>query len=244
MSDYKFWLDDVCCEDVGIYLQKPIEFSAAEPRAERVEVPGRNGDLHIYDGSYKNRTGKAECYALVNDVSAYMANINDFLFSSAGYQKLHVSDDPNHFWEARIANASEIASRVNLLNPFTIEFDCKPFRRLIDGEEITEITNGGNIYNPSKFEAEPYIYFTSTGEGYIQIGYNIIDITQKIETTAIAIIADCETWTVYPENDVLFSAYNKYISCDHFPVLSPGNNTVSWSGGVSVIAIKPRWRTL
>ena len=41
----------------GICLQKPITFTGAEPDVETIHVPGRNGDLSIYTGAYKNRKG-------------------------------------------------------------------------------------------------------------------------------------------------------------------------------------------
>ena len=62
-----FWLDDICCEDVGLRLQGPVSFSAPQAKVDTLSVPGRNGDIHFFDGSYANISGSARCFALAQE---------------------------------------------------------------------------------------------------------------------------------------------------------------------------------
>lgn len=116
--------------DYGIRLQEAISFSAAVPVVQAVHVPGRNGDLHIFDGSFENRTASAKCFVLADNAADAMAAVNSFLFEgfSGGYKPLIPSDDEGHYWEAIVTNAGEIQTRLSKLNPFTIEWTCKPYR--------------------------------------------------------------------------------------------------------------------
>ena len=75
--DKKFWLDGACSLDAGIRLQNELTFGQATPRVTVTSIPGRSGDLHMWDGSYSNVTGTAKCYALdANEVAELLPGID------------------------------------------------------------------------------------------------------------------------------------------------------------------------
>jgi phage-related protein len=241
MQELDFWLDDISALANYISLQSPITFGSISPRVTTVQVVGKSGDLHIDHDAYDNIPGTAKCYALAENVSAAMADVNAFLFAQKGYRRLKTSDDILYYREARIANAGEIAARLALLNPFTINFDCKPFRRLISGDDAIFVQSGDVITNPTGFTAEPLIYFSAIDSGTIQIGNYTVTVNSGIPDYAVM---DCELWTCYPESGAAGYGYNSYISAARYPLLNVGNNTISWTGGVTVSKIVPRWRSL
>lgn len=241
MQELDFWLDDISARCNGIILQNPVSFGKIAPRVTTVQVVGKSGDLHIDHDAFDNITGNAACYCLSENVAETMASVLAFLYSGTkGYRRLKVSDDMQHYREARIANAGEISTRLALLNPFTIEFDCKPFRRLITGDDNIYLHSGDVVTNPTGFTAEPLIYFSAIDAGEIHIGEYSVSVTALPGYA----VMDCEMWTVYPENSPQTYGYNSCISTNRFPLLEPGDNTVTWSGGVTVQKIVPRWRTL
>ena len=125
MLNETFYLDGVDARSVGIHLQKPIEFSEAVPVVEAQTIPGRNGDLIWETGSYENRSGSASCFCLQKDVEKAVSSAGRFLMGKKGYRRLETSDDPDHYWMARVENSPQISMRLRTLAPFEISFDFR-----------------------------------------------------------------------------------------------------------------------
>ena len=238
MPDETFYLDGIDARSVGIVLQGAIEFDEPVPDTETIQVPGKNGNLTIFSGSYENRAGIANCYVLGKDVSNMTAKANNFLICTQSYRRLETSNDPEHFWLARISNGIRIDNRKNLLNPFEIEFDCKPQRFLKDGEyKLTYILPSGKIFpNQTAFNAKPIIIVNGFGAGSVSV--NGVKIT--IEDIRGTVCIDCESQNAYYGSE----NRNKDIYAEEFPELPPGSCEYMFDGGVESISVIPRWWTL
>lgn len=250
MLDETFYLDGVSAESVGIRLQSPIEFSAAEPIYETQTVPGRNGTLSRFTGAYKNRTGKASCFCLQEEVEAAIADVGRFLTQTTGYRRLETTADPNHYWLARVKNSPKIDMRCGVLAPFDISFDCKPQRFLKSGDAAIKITQSATINNPYGQIARPLLKIT--GRGSFTINDWSVFVSSN-ESLVGAVYLDCETQNAYNDD----GGQNKYVtvqrtSADNqmwydYPALYAGENTIKWtiiagSGiGIEEIEIIPRW---
>ena len=146
-TDLDFYLDGVSAAANGIHLQGEPIISAVEANIETVDIPGRNGALHIADGTYKDRTITFSCYAAgYNDnrdsgyyvggdgVYSTVTLINSFLFPTnpnsgyLGYRKLKIGYSDT-YWRALILNGGEIQARLKTLAPFEIVFTVDPIRR-------------------------------------------------------------------------------------------------------------------
>ena len=68
MPDMYFVYDGVDSRKLGVRLERPIELSAARQNTEKIVIPGRNGVLHYWDGTYGNREALARCFALKHNV--------------------------------------------------------------------------------------------------------------------------------------------------------------------------------
>lgn len=223
----------------GICLQKPITFTGAEPDVETIHVPGRNGDLSIYTGAYKNRKGTAECYCIrgyhQRDVEQVVTMATAMLLGKKGYNRLECTNDPTHYWMAKVVNGPQIEDRLRTLNPFTVEFDCMPQRFLKSGEMAVSVTSGSTILNPTAFPALPLIHINGTGAGRIQIGEYVVEIESLDENITL----DSDTQNAYSGTTNL----NSTISAPEFPELLAGLNEISFTGNWTVELI-PRWWTL
>ena len=170
MLDETFFLDGIDARSAGICLQEPISFSDAVPVVEIQSIPGRNGDL-IYDtGSYENRSGSASCFCLKNNVEKSISSAGRFLMGKKGYRRLETSDDPDHYWMARVENSPQIAMRLRTLAPFEIGFDCKPQRFVKAGENAVMFTANGSLFNQYGQIALPIVTVHYRGEVDITIG--------------------------------------------------------------------------
>ena len=233
MLNETFYIDGVDARNFGIYLQKPIEFSEAKPIVEIQSIPGRNGDLVFETGSYENRTGIASCFCLQKDVEKAISAAGRFLMAKHGYRRLETSDDPEHYWMARVENSPQIAMRLRTLAPFEIGFDCKPQRFVKYGETPVIFTSSGLLFNQYGQIALPFITVYGQGAGRITIGDCVVD----VKALDGVLYLDSDTQNAYNDN----GNQNLNINAPVFPVLGDGEIPISFSGGIERVEIVPRW---
>lgn len=219
--------------DFGIWISGESTFSAPERNVESQEVAGRNGSLLFDKGNFKNMTVKYPAF-----IKEGMPNkIRDFLNfagSQIGYQRLEDTYHPYEYRMGRFKPNMTIDSSgyMNRSGKFTLEFDCKPQRFLKSGEEITTLDADGVILNRTLQNAKPLLRVYGTA-GAIEIGAETIEISAIDDYVDI----DCE----------IMDAYKGAVNCNgnvSFTddiVLSPGDNNISLSGGITKIEITPRW---
>ena len=236
MEEFDFALDGTWASTKGITLCRPVSFSVAVPRTQTINIPGRNGALHIDEGAFNVRTGAVDCYALsASDVAGAMATISGWLFQPDGYRKLQVSDDTGHYWYARIVNAAQIATRLAMLNPFSIEFECKPFRLVNGSETYVPVTVLTELSNPTGFNAYPLLEIIASAEGTVSNSNGSVTVN-----AAGTYIIDCEEMRAYTSGG---DAADYLISSDAFPYLPPGTSGFTISNTIT-LKVAPRWHTI
>lgn len=233
MLDETFYLDGIDATSAGIRLQKPIVFSEAVPNIESKTIPGRNGDLIFETGSYKNRSGSASCFCLQDNVESAISSAGRFLMSKKGYRRLETSDDPNHYWMARVENSPQIEMRLRVLAPFEIEFDCKPQRFVKSGENAVVFTESGSLSNQYGQTALPLITLYGNGTGTLTIGSCVVD----VKSLDGVLYLDSDTQNAYNNN----GNQNMNINAPTFPTLPDGDTQISFSRGIERVEIVPRW---
>lgn len=233
MLDETFYLDGIDAGSVGILLQAPIIFSKAVPVIETQTIPGRNGDLIFDTGSYENRIGSASCFCLQEDVETAISSAGCFFMGKNGYRRLETSDDPNHYWMARVENSPQIAMRLRALAPFEISFDCKPQRFVKSGENAVVFTSNGSISNQYGQIALPLITLYGQGTGTLTIGDCVVEVKELDKV----LFLDSDTQNAYNNN----GNQNMNINAPTFPTLTDGDTQIAFSGGIERVEIVPRW---
>ena len=233
MHNETFYLDGIDASYAGIRLQAPIVFSKAIPVVEMQTIPGRNGNLVFETGSYENRVGSASCYCLQKDVEKAVSSAGRFLIGKKGYRRLETSDDPDHYWMARVENSPQIAMRVRMLAPFDIGFDCKPQRFVKSGENAVVFTANGSLFNQYGQIALPFITLYGQGAGSLTIGDFVVDVKALDGTLYL----DSDTQNAYNDE----GSQNMNINAPVFPTLPDGEIQIAFSGGIERVEIIPRW---
>lgn len=233
MLNETFYLDGIDARSVGIQLQAPIEFSEAVPISEAQTIPGRNGDLIWETGSYENRSGSASCFCLQRDVEKAISSAGRFLMGKNWYRRLETSDDPEHYWMARVENSPRIEQRLHLLAPFEIGFDCKPQRFVKAGDNPVVFTSNGALFNQYGQIALPFITLYGQGAGRLTIG----DCVVEVKALDGILYLDSDTQNAYNGN----GNQNMNINAPIFPTLPDGEVQIAFSGGIERIEIIPRW---
>ena len=233
MLNETFYLDGIDARSAGIQLQIPIEFSEAVPVVEAQTSPGRNGDLIWETGSYENRSGSASCFCLQKDVEKAVSSAGRFLMGKKGYRRLETSDDPEHYWMARVENSPQISMRLRTLAPFEIGFDCKPQRFVKAGENAVVFASNGSLFNQYGQIALPFITLYGQGAGRLTIGDCVVEVKALNGTLYL----DSDTQNAYNNN----GNQNLNIDAPIFPVLVGGEVQIAFSGGIERVEIIPRW---
>lgn len=218
--------------DKGVAISGEGSYDAPSRDISSYTIPGRNGTLLYDNGRFNNITVSYPAFVISN-MATSAADIRAWLMTPTTYARL---EDDYHTDEFRLAIFSGTinfdTTAWNQHAEFTIKFNCKPQRFLKSGETATAVANNGTITNPTQFTSLPIISVTGTGSGTITVNGT----TVTLEDLAGGIVLDCDTQDAYYGLDPM----NANMTGD-FPTLSPGSNSVSFTGGVTAVSITPRW---
>ena len=229
-------------------------YAAPQRDVEMIHVPGRNGDVLIDRGSWKNVDVSYTVQFVGLPTKA--PELRQWL-QATGYHVLKDSYQPDYFRYGvftSVMDPEEIARNVGRLQ---LIFSCKPYlyRAYTDAttqDKITLNASGGSITsatgatvtsgaatvaNPEAYASQPYIKITAgSGSVSLYIGskqYSFTGIDGYIEI-------DSELMSAYKGSTLC----NDKILFTSFPVLEPGNNTIQLSSGITKVELIPRWRRI
>ena len=230
----------------GAYIWGAGQYSAPARSVDFIEVPGRNGDLLIDNGNYTNTKAVFDV-VITKDVKENTDRLKHLLYSQKGYQRLYDSDLKGFYRMASFNRGFEIPSTDGGI--VRIEFDCKPFKYDIVGEEIITVEgNTVNFYldNPYFEDARPLfkVYTDVTSEN----DYCYIDVNGKTISFPVngmnGLIIDTSLQYAYRDlgPNGLQNCNNVINTTD--VSLHYGQNELSFYGGIRSVEIVPRWVTL
>ena len=230
--------------DLGVFIQSKNIYSSPKYDASLISIPGRNGDLISPGGRFGNASVSYTCFVsakTIEELSDKMTAVKAWLYKEPGeYHDLSDSYDTKFKRSAFFNSKLDIADEAKKIGTFTVTFSCMPQRYLIESLTIEAHTTSFSVSNPYPLNAKPYIKISGSGNVSfaIQSGgtnriWNIKDVDGYIE-------CDSELMNFYkgttPKNDT--------VTGTGFPTFLPGNNTVSFGGGITSVDIIPRWQTL
>ena len=239
--------------DFGVYISGAGTFGAPERDRKSVVIPGRDGELTIDNGRYKNIKVSYPAF-IAKDYSQNVAALRNYLLSFTGYARLEDTYHPDEFRMARYTGAFDGGSTKGMnAGSFKIDFDCMPQRWLKSGEQVLtgfyarESTGSVvHIQNPGFMIAKPLIKVTLTDASTAQITINDVEI--DVSNAEGPMYVDCEIQEAYSVLDQ--SSMNEYLTLADgvFPSLKPGDNIVglycpAYEGRIDV-EITPRWWNL
>ena len=222
--------------DCRIQVAHPPGYAYPERDYTITHIPGRNGDIIQDNGCYKNveRTYEVSFDAPNEDFATYANAVSAWLHSTTAYARLEDSYEPNYYRMATYQESNIFENLYNQAGTATIVFECKPQRFLKTGDNTITIQNSLTIMNPTGFEAYPLFKVTGTS-GVLTVNGNSITFSSIDDF----VMLDCELQDAYKEH----INKNSTIS-GTFPVLKTGSNTISWTGDISSVTMKPRWWTI
>lgn len=237
MLDVTFKIDGRRMRDLGLELQSPLTLSAPKPRVSTVKIPGRNGDLHYYDGSYDNRDLSGDCFILGADVIRKINEINAFLLGKRGYRRIELDEDEEHFMLGRCETGLSYSIVKGILTACSVSFGVKPQRFLKYGESELVFDGGSfTVHNPTAFPALPLITFEPTEAGndiLCQLGNGVVGF-KNVQGT---VTYDAATLCAYDGNG---TNINESTAIYGDIIFDPGETHVI-AANVRSVKIIPRW---
>lgn len=227
-----FWFDGVNSREMGIYVSGSGTFNSSERDMEKIEVPGRSGDLLIDKKRYKNVTVTYPAF-----IRTKFKDLTDlarmWLLSDPGYKRLEDTYHPDEYRMARFAGPIDFDVKFqNRAGECSLSFDCKPQRYLKMGEYPIKGTGKLRLYNPTKCQAEPLIRVYGTS-GTLHVG----DTAIQIRSISGYVDLDSETQNAFKGTENC----NKNIILTDFPVLQEGETGIYKEGNITGYEITPRW---
>lgn len=236
--------NNISSKDLGIEVETFPKYESPEREYEAIHVPGRNGDIIIDNGTYKNTKRTYDVsIATYNKIgySQKMSSVVRWLHSTSGYTRLEDSYDPEFYFLAYYKQNTTFENIFNEAGKASLVFECKPQKYYKYGEIVVPFTGTGKIQNRTSEIALPQIYVTTNNSaGSVTITGVTVEILANSGTNLILNSELQDAYTATGENR---NYYIKLIN-GMFPILYPGENTVAFSGGVTGISIKPNWWTV
>ena len=240
--------------DLGVVIQSPPVYETPEKDYEVIHVEGRNGDILINKGSYRNSIRTYYLASVFRPNTSFAENaraLADWLHSANGYARLEDSYDPDVYRMAMYRNSAELANYYDQATALEVEFECKPQRYLKSGEKEHVITTYRNplvLINQTKNDALPIIYWEEPIIGFqLYIDGTLVmtldNNTENIEKGSI----DFELESAYSSTRYLNQFLTLNTEDQKFPALTPGEHqlyVVIDGEHEGMIKIKPRWWTL
>lgn len=220
-------------QDYNLILSGEDTWKKSLPDVERMQIPGRNGDLLLSNHRYSN----VEITYHVGIKRNFDTNFNafmNFLLLEPGYHRLEDSYHPDYYRMAVLDK--EISPKLTTLNyggSFDLTFSCMPQQYLKSGERMQVLTGSGTVYNPTMYPAKPLLRIY--GSGTILVGeerVTIIDNDSYIDL-------DCELEDAY--RDTVNMNQHLELESGDFPALYSGSNSITFVSGITKVELVPRW---
>ena len=202
-----------------------------------VQVPGSNREIvdmedawECYDQPYSLFVGDGT----EDSIQEVLTNTAKVLYKT-GWQVLIDDYEPDIFRLAYYQGGFDVTNKKTRVGKFDITFRCRPERYLNSGNVPVEIPTGSVITNPTAYKAKPLIHITGSGSGTLTIAGQEVEINNMVDYLNI----DSDTMDTYRQ---LGENRNNLMEGE-YPLILPGNNYITFTGGITSATITPRFWT-
>ena len=217
-------------QDIGVSIVRRSPAVLANRNINVINRVGADGDLYEDLGGRKDIIIPVECNFVADNPKTIFRRVKHWL-NNIEDNKLIFTDDPGWFYKVVNVEIGQMEVKFKRKGEFTINFTCRGWQYSLDGDEFLEIENNTMLYNEYDL-AKPLIYLEGNGEITITINNNKFKVMVKDY-----LYIDSELEIAYREKTDCLN-----IDEGDYPVLTYGENNISFTGNVNKVEIKPRWR--
>ncbi|WP_283714703.1 distal tail protein Dit [Clostridium perfringens] len=217
-------------QDIGVSIVRRSPAILANKNINVINRVGADGDLYEDLGGRKDIIIPVECNFVADNPKTIFRRVKHWL-NNIEDNKLIFTDDPGWFYKVVNVEIGQMEVKFKRKGEFTINFTCRGWQYSLDGDEFLEIENNTMLYNEYDL-AKPLLYVEGNGEITITINNNKFKVMVKDY-----LYIDSELEIAYREKTDCLN-----IDDGDYPVLTYGENNISFTGNVNKVEIKPRWR--
>lgn len=210
------------------------DFPAPEPRYTDTQVPGRDGALTEFDGTYSDIVVDVEMNYITNPQNWHAAwrEVKRYLLKG-GIRELRFSDDLSFYYKCKKIVLGTNEREFRHTAAFTATFTLAPYEYLTDGKERYPY----QVCEFNRYELCKPIYFIA-GEGMCTLTVNGNEMTANVGQN---LTIDTDLQLAYRTDGTLQNT-EVMGNFDELYLL-PGENTISVTDGFD-LKIQPNWRCL
>lgn len=247
MGDFAF--NGISALSFGLQIEKYPVIPKPRKRMTSIAVPGRSGDLHLWDGSYEDVTIRYICWWKNSGSGVQTAEnaraISEWLYTAPAAARLEDTYNNDVFREATFIGPMDVENILERFGRVTLEFRCSPKAFLKYGEDGLVIRPPYMRYNnPTAFTSKPLIEVSGSVSGLVTINTETLLVRFVGSDDKRTLHVDCETqeaWEIIDGEEV---SRNEWVSLSNYPTMQPGVNEITIDGGIELIRIYPRFYTL
>ena len=236
----------------GIIVLNCNDDDAPEPDYEAIPIPGRSGDLHIWNRRWKNKMITYHCFCPAN-ARTVVPGVLVELMKTTGYRRITDTLHTDYYKMGEyIGGTAPVYSDGGATATFDLTFDCKPQKWLLSGEDEIEITSTNaqsptHITNPTGYPAFPLLEITGYGLCRVMSPSYSVTISSDAGvaiTSPNPIIHDCEINRTHSVNGS--TSYDQYatVSISSVWANNPGVTSTrldAYHASTAALKIVPRW---
>lgn len=224
-------IDGISAESMMLSVVGRSDIQAPEAEYESEYIEGRDGSVNrfLY---YKDVEQTIEFNILeefniksqIRKIKAWLLNAESFYFS----------DDQEIYRKIKTVKIDGIKNDIAEYGDFEVKFTCDPFEYVRDDKAVVA-TNGGNIDNIGTYKSLPVLTLYGAGDSTVTVNDQTFSMNLQKDYAKV----DSDIMEVYFQNTNL----GQQMTGD-FPILLPGKNKISWTGGITKIEVERRCRYL
>lgn len=224
-------IDDISAESMMLSVVGRSDIQVPEAEYESEYIEGRDGSVNrfLY---YKDVEQTIEFNILeefniksqIRKIKAWLLNAESFYFS----------DDQEIYRKIKTVKIDGIKNDIAEYGDFEVKFTCDPFE-YVRNDKAVVATNGGNIDNIGTYKSLPVLTLYGAGDSTVTVNDQTFTMNLQKDYAKV----DSDIMEVYFQNTNL----GQQMTGD-FPILLPGKNKISWTGGITKIEVERRCRYL
>ena len=223
----------------GLYTNGNKTFSSPEKNYTKISIPGRSGDLYIWDGTYKNVNVTYDTIILPSPIfnttsfeTKFRNNvtaIKSALLSANGYVRIEDTYNPDEYRLGVFTGPLDVDAVLLSAGKSKLTFNCRPERFLKSGEyEIALNYSDDNagvanvVQNQTSFSSSPIFNITGDGTWRIWLYYLtgkyvhrfIVSVDGPEDDSTL--VVDFETLDAYLIKNSLKTNWNSHLSIESY----------------------------
>ena len=218
--------------NMGFCIKERPSIPTPERVVETIDIPGRDGDLHIEKG-YKDIDININLNYMGDNLQNVIRKVKGYLLDC---DKIIFSDDPEFCYLVNFIKVGNIENEVDFYGDFEVTFNCRPLNYKLSSFKYVPALNPFIV---DGYKSVPVFKITkSPGEAYFVLD-NDNDTKIEVNTNATVVYIDCDSMTCYSDG---INLLDKMIG--DFIELGKGVHKITAYGGLSNVEVMTRegWR--